>query len=168
VARTADKEVQIEIKNDKVKPPTHNMYSNTEEVNELDPEPVDKVGRVTVAVKPDAHIAKDHSPRRGAFNKHFKGQEGVGVQHQHQQPTRIRDQAGTVTGTGSPNANRGLDQGVFRITFNQGNVRITKRDLRECSKPLEDFLDDNIDKLVEETCRENNEDGILPIQKEQD
>lgn len=158
MARTADKEVQIEIKNDKVKPPTHNMYSNTEEVNELDPEPVDKVGRVTVSVKPDAHIAKDHSPRRGAFNKHFKGQEGVGVQ----QPTRIREQSGT----GSPN--RGLDQGVFRITFNQGNVRITKRDLRECSKPLEDFLDDNIDKLVEETCIDNNEDGILPIQKEHD
>lgn len=128
--------VQAEIIVDKIKVVTHNMFSNTDQSGDQeDPDPI-AVGRVSVAGKPQPGVEPD-SPKRGQFNKLFAGGS-------NQQTTRKRP------GQGSPQY--GLDQGVFRITFNKGNVRITARDIKECSKPLEDFVDEDISKLVDGTC----------------
>jgi len=122
---------------EKIRVVTHNIFTNTDQSGDLEEsDQYASVGRVSVRGSP--RRGEVDSPKRGQFNKLFK--EGI-----NQQATRKRQSQ-----QGSPQY--GLDQDVFRITFNKGNVRITARDIKECSKPLAAFVDEGIAQMVDDTC----------------
>jgi len=139
--RLIDCSVQVDKTNRKPNVLTHNMFTNTEQSGAEGDEtnPFAAVGH-----NPNPGSDNSLSPKRGRFNKLFNYKNEANA-------NKIQPQR-----SGSPKQ-AGEEPGVFRISFNKGNLKITPKDLTECTKPLEDFVDENIERIVDENCTTNSQ-----------